>query len=77
MEVAIPLVSFLLLGEPFFDLKLGRGMAISPSLKKEPKNEKKGVGHLTIPYGRLTRTQVAISLFLSSQRKGGGHLPTP
>ena len=40
MEVAIPPVSFLLLGEPFFDLKLGRGMAISLSLKEEHDDRK-------------------------------------
>ena len=90
MEVAIPLFSFLLLGECFFDLKLGRGMAISPSLEEEHNHKKNGVDHLTIPYGRLIRMEVAISLFLNSEggwpsphpltennNNGLGHIPIP
>ena len=58
-----------------FDLKLGKGMAISPSLKEEQNNEKNGVDRLTILYRRVIRTEVTVSFFLNS--KGGGHLPTP
>jgi len=39
-------------------------MAISPSLKEEQNDKKNGVDHLTIPYGRPLRAEVAISLSL-------------
>ena len=79
-----------MLGEYFFDLKLGRGMAISPSLKEEHNHKKNGIYHLTTSYGRLIRTEVAISLFLNSEggwssshplienkNNGIGHIPIP
>jgi len=58
-------LSLLFLDESPFDLQLGRGMTISPSLKEEQSNQTNGVNHSTIPYGRLLRAEAAISLPLS------------
>ena len=89
MEVAIPLVSFLLLGEPFFDLKLGRGMAISLSLKNNIiiekwswpshysflKANKNGGGHSSLL--KLGRGWPSPNPLIENKNNGVGHIPIP